>query len=102
LQKPLSIELENNNWCFRQKTAKTPLFAKLCLGVLSSFASFARDQRTLVNDSASRRGVTPVTRKRFGQKMAKRLFGLIFRAAKAAFWLRPRQAGAGFRPFFGP
>jgi hypothetical protein len=61
LQKMISTITENKWRRFKQKTAKTPLFAKMRLGIVSSFASFARDQRTLVEIKASRRGVTPVS-----------------------------------------
>jgi hypothetical protein len=67
-QKLIPTEAEDNNRRFKQKTPKTlsvRSLPELCLGVLSSFASFACDQRTLVNKKASRRGVTPVAERCF-------------------------------------
>jgi hypothetical protein len=47
----MSTEAENNSR-FGQKMLKTLLvryLLELCLGAVTTFASFARDQRTLVN-----------------------------------------------------
>jgi hypothetical protein len=58
----MSTKAEKNRR-FKQKTAKTlPTysFQETRIGAVAAFASFARDQRTLVWQKASRRGVTPV------------------------------------------